>query len=240
MTSILDYDNQAMATVTQINATKVPTVYHCNKNNVSCGCGYTDVEITQSRIMNGENAIEASWSMFVSLRTLNSSQHICGGTLLSNLYVLTAAHCVQSFSLVNPSDLTIVAGITNQLDPDRHIRHVHLIYIHPNFTNQSNTFVNDIAILELGYRLLIDSNPVLTRTCVPSINSSILNNQYPLNGTQLVVIGWGTTEHEQYVEPDILQQTEVVAIDNNYPICSNLINDVRKQFCAGIYQERKG
>ncbi|CAF1178577.1 unnamed protein product [Rotaria sordida] len=236
MMSVLDYDNETLATVTQINATKVSIVYHCNKNNVSCGCGYTDVEITQPRIMNGENAVEGSWSMFVSLRILNSSKHICGGTLLSNLFVLSAAHCVKSFLLADPSDLTIVAGVTKQSDPERHIRKIRRIYIHPNYTDQANGFINDIAILELDYRFLVDLNPVLSKTCVPPINSSILNNQYPSNGTQLVVIGWGTTEHEQ---PDILQQTEVFTIDKDYPICSNLINDVRKQFCAGIYQERK-
>jgi secreted trypsin-like serine protease len=228
--SILDYDHQTISTITQINATQVPIIYHCNKKNVSCGCGYTDVEITQSRIMNGEDVVEASWSMFVSLRILNSSKHICSGTLLSDLYVLTAAHCIKSFSLLEPLDLTIVAGITKHSDPDRYIRNIRQIYTHPNFTDQANRFVNDIAILELDSRLLIDLNPILSKTCVPHLNSSILNNRYPSNGTRLVVIGWGT------IEPDILQQTEVYAIDTDYPTCSNLINDTQKQFCAGAYQ----
>ena len=185
MMSIVGYDNETIPTLTKINATKVPIVYHCNKQNVSCGCGYTNVEIIQSRIMNGENAVEASWSMFISLRVLNGSKHICGGTLLSNLHILTAAHCVQSFLLVDPSDLTIIAGITNRLDSVRYTRNIRRISIHPNFTDQNNTFLNDIAILELDHRLLIDSNPVLSRTCVPHINSSIVSNRYPINGSTI-------------------------------------------------------
>jgi secreted trypsin-like serine protease len=229
MMSILNYDDEIIATPVPF-----PTVYHCNKNNVSCGCGYADVEISQSRIMNGENAVEASWSMFVSLRIINSSKHICGGTLLSNLYVLTAAHCVQSFSSVDPSDLTIAAGATRQSDPERYIRNIRQIYIHPDFTDQASGFINDIAILELDYPLSVGLNPILSKTCVADINSSILND------TKLVVIGWGTIEHEQHVEPDVLQQTAVSVIDKDYPICSNLLNDVRKQFCAGVYQDRQG
>ncbi|CAF4692843.1 unnamed protein product [Rotaria sp. Silwood1] len=240
MTSILNYDNVTMATITQLNATKVPIIYDCSKKKVNCGCGYTNVELIQSRIIGGGNAVEASWTMFVSLRILNSNKHLCGGTLLSESYILTAAHCVQSFSLIDPFDLTIVAGITNRSDASRYIGHVRRIYIHPNFTNQGNRFINDIAILELYDPFLIDSNLLLSRTCVPHISSSILNNQYPINGTRLVIIGWGTIEYEPYVEPDILQQLEIFANDNNHSMCSNLLNNVQSQFCAGVYQERKG
>jgi len=229
--SILHYDNEIIATETQINATQISTIYHCNRKNVSCGCGFSDVEITQPHIIIGEDAIEASWSMFVSLRIMNSTKHICGGTLISNLHVLTAAHCVKSFLSTNPSDLTIVAGITKQSDPEGSIRKVHRIYIHPNYTVQNNRSINDIAILELDYRLIIGLNTVLSKKCVSHKNSLILNE------AQLIVIGWGTTEHEQ---PSILQQRQVFGIDKDYPMCSYLINDVQKQFCAGIYETRKG
>ncbi|CAF3541616.1 unnamed protein product [Rotaria sordida] len=235
--SIIISHNESLYTVTTRNS---PVTYNCDRNNVTCGCGYANVEIIQSRIIGGTNAVEASWTMFVSLRILNGNKHLCGGTLLSNSYILTAAHCVQSFSLIDPFDLTIVAGITNRSDSSQYISYIRRIYIHPNFTHQSNRFINDIAILELYDPLLIDSNPLLSRTCVPHISSSILNNQYPINGTRLVIIGWGTIEHEQYIEPDILQQLEIFVIDNNHPMCSNLINNIESQFCAGVYQERKG
>jgi len=240
MMSVLNYNNETIATITNINDTKVSTIYQCNKMNVSCGCSYSDVEINPSRIATGEDAIEASWTMFVSLRMLNSNKHICGGTLLSNLYVLTAAHCVKSFSSVDFSNLTIVAGITNRFDSVRHVRNIRQIYIHPNFTNQDNKFVNDIAILELDYRLLIDSNPLLSKICVPSVNSSILTNQYQINDTRLVNIGWDTVASEQSAELEILQQIKVYAIDNDHPYCSNLIKDLERQFCAAIYQDQKG
>jgi transmembrane serine protease 11D len=237
MKSIINYDNETIATITNINDEKVSTTYQCNKMNASCGCGYSDVEINPSRIVTGEDAIEASWTMFVSLRMLNSNKHICGGTLLSNLYVLTAAHCIKSFSSVDFSNLTIVAGITNQFDSVRYVRNILRIYIHPNFTNQDNKFINDIAILELDYRLLIDSNPLLSKICVPSVHST---NQYQINNTQLVNIGWDTVASEQSTELKILQQIKVFTIDNDHPNCSNLIKDVERQFCAGIYEDRKG
>jgi secreted trypsin-like serine protease len=236
MASILDYDNEKISSETKINSTDTSIIYHCNKKNVTCGCGFSDVEITPSRIMTGENAAEASWTMFVSLRISNGTKHICGGTLLSNSFVLTAAHCVNSFSFVEPLDLTVVAGITNQTDSARYVRTIRRIYMHPNFTDQNNRFVNNIALLELDYRLLINSNSELSKTCVHRRNSSMLNNEYLINGTQLIVIGWGINN----VELEILQQREAYAIDHDHPICSNLINDVDKQFCTGIYQNQTG
>ncbi|CAF2792753.1 unnamed protein product [Rotaria sp. Silwood2] len=235
--SIVTSHNESLYTTRTRNR---PITYNCDKNNVTCGCGYRPVQLPTSRIIGSENAVEASWTMIVSLRILNGNKHLCGGTLLSNSYILTAAHCVQSFSLIDPFDLTIVAGITNRSDSSRFISYVRRIYMHPNFTHQGNRFINDIAILELYDPLLIDSNLLLSRTCVPHTSSSILNNQYPINGTRLVIIGWGTIEHEPYVEPDILQQLEIFAIDNNNSMCSNLINDVQSQFCAGVFRERKG
>ncbi|UJR24059.1 hypothetical protein I4U23_027027 [Adineta vaga] len=166
------------------------------------------------------NAIEGSWPTLVSLRIMNNSKHICSGTLLSNSYILIVAHCVQTFSKINPGDLTTVAGITNQSDLTAgHILYIRRIYFYSNYTNR---FQNDIAILEVDYPLLIDFIPLLSRTCIPQ-NHSI---------HQLMRIGWKTVKNEQYIESELLQQTKVFLIDKHHPNCSNFIYDFDKQFCA--------
>src|SRR5690349_18707897 len=74
------------------------SLYVCDKNMVPCGCSPSTVEI-KARIINGENVIPYSWSMMVSLRVNQTSREsICGGTILSESYILTAAHCVDRYS----------------------------------------------------------------------------------------------------------------------------------------------
>jgi len=54
---------------------------------------------TSSRVVNGEEATPNSWPWQISLRykyypDYNDYGHICGGSLIENDLVLTAAHCV--------------------------------------------------------------------------------------------------------------------------------------------------
>jgi len=51
------------------------------------------------RIVGGNEAARHSWPWQVSLRTTSSNFHFCGGCLLSNRWVATAAHCVDGYEL---------------------------------------------------------------------------------------------------------------------------------------------
>lgn len=50
------------------------------------------------RIINGEEARRGQFPYIASLRfrnTLNELQHYCGGSIISQIWILTAAHCIQ-------------------------------------------------------------------------------------------------------------------------------------------------
>lgn len=59
-----------------------------------------------ARVVNGDNASPHSWPWQVSLRVNNG--HICGGSLINNQWVVTAAHCVERNP--RPSGYTVVVG----------------------------------------------------------------------------------------------------------------------------------
>ncbi|CAF4135531.1 unnamed protein product [Rotaria sp. Silwood2] len=218
------------------STTKSPVLFACNRS-APCGCGYNDVFLTPSRIVGGENAIDHSWSMIISLRYGILRQHQCGGTILSSSYILTAAHCVWG---VPQNTLTVAAGITNRSDSTAQVRNVSRIYIHPNYTHLSQNFLNDIALLHIDHPFIFQNNQKLAKTCVNRVYPPVSINQYPKNGTHLAVIGWGTMKEESSQSPDHLQQVQIYVIDNHHSACNGSINDINMQFCAGLYEGGKG
>ena len=59
-----------------------------------------------ARVVNGENASPHAWPWQISLRV--NGRHICGGSLIANDWVVTAAHCVDRNP--RPSGYTVVVG----------------------------------------------------------------------------------------------------------------------------------
>ena len=69
----------------------------------SLGCG---MKPFSARVVNGENASPHAWPWQISLRV--NGRHICGGSLVANDWVVTAAHCVDRNP--RPSGYTVVVG----------------------------------------------------------------------------------------------------------------------------------
>ena len=67
------------------------------------GCGKKPFS---ARVVNGENAPQHAWPWQISLRV--NGRHICGGSLIENDWVVTAAHCVDRNP--RPSGYTVVVG----------------------------------------------------------------------------------------------------------------------------------
>jgi hypothetical protein len=217
--------------------------YNCNEN-LSCGCGYSNVEM-HARIISGEIAIPYSWSMVVSLRydfynDGNTLRHACGGTILTDSYILTSANCVENIDDVKLVNLTIAAGNHIRSAPHQTVRTVDEIIIHPNWTGSWNDHQNDIALLHLSEPLGLEYNTFITRTCLPlQLNTAEKLIQYPPIGIELGVVGWGRTDILDD-DSDVLQQKVVYAIDYNDRKCTDIVSDAEKQFCARTYDSNAG
>jgi secreted trypsin-like serine protease len=211
---------------------KPSKIYQCDKN-ASCGCGQNDVELTISSIIGGENAIEHSWSMIVSVQYGNS--HICAGTILSNSFILTSAECIWYFNY--DYNITIVAGIHTLSEKVTVSRRIDKVYIHPNYSMvQSN--LHDIAIAHLDQPLPLDDIPsIFAKTCVP-VNSELPVNEYPEPNSHLVVIGWNYIEYESQMS-DMLQQMSIRLLNSEHQLCSSSIIDNNYQFCTGLSNNNK-
>ena len=75
--------------ITSISA----TTYSCD-SKAPCGCSTATTSVT-AKIVGGENATDYTWNWMVSLQDRNS--HICGASLITSEYAITAAHCLEDY-----------------------------------------------------------------------------------------------------------------------------------------------
>lgn len=224
--------------MTSTTTTKQPITYHCNTTS-TCGCGRTPVTITPPRIVGGENALENSWPMIVSMRWPTSDSHLCGGVIISKSYIMTAAHCFGAHITDLTIPVIISAGMTNISDPKQIHRNVDRFYVHPGYNHTNRDFRHDIALIHIDEPFDFELNEPITKSCIHPVHPT-LSQHYIKNGTPLVVIGWGDLRESEGDTPSILQQVQVLAIDNDDPICRESLNDRELQFCAGLQEGGKG
>lgn len=138
------------------------TNYSCNAS-APCGCSMNSAIVT--RIVGGENTAVATWGWAVSL--LVGGSYLCGGSIVSNLWIITAAHCVSGF---RASQISVYAGSVFRFTGTQSSVGSHVI-VHPNYN--PSTFVNDIAMIRLDSPFSM-SDPFISTICLPTINASIL------------------------------------------------------------------
>ena len=145
-------------------------LYSCDPT-VSCGCSPNSA--TVSRIVGGETAATSTWSWAVSISINN--QALCGGSVISSSWVITAAHCVSGLAA---SKVTVYAGSNARFSGQSRV--ASSITVHPSYVSSSH--VNDIALILLSSPLTI-SNSSVKPVCIPSVDSATLSaGEWPAAG----------------------------------------------------------
>ena len=160
-------------------------------------------QFIHNRIVGGGPADvdEWPWSVALIIKPIRTSSfappgslglHFCGGTLISQTLVLTAAHCVidKEATKINVKVGEHDFGKGNETLSA--LYDVRKITLHDGYV--PDTFENDIAILRISKK--VEINRSVKPICLPSKNDSSGRNKESrqLNDeTTAVVIGWGTT-----------------------------------------------
>uniref|UniRef100_A0A3B3Z1S3 chymotrypsin n=1 Tax=Poecilia mexicana TaxID=48701 RepID=A0A3B3Z1S3_9TELE len=131
------------------------------------GCGVPTIKPQVSgynKIVNGENAVSGSWPWQVSLQD-GSGFHFCGGSLINEYWVVTAAHCRV------PSNHRVILGEHDRQynsEPIQ-VKTISRAITHPYFN--SNTLNYDITLLRLSSPAQFNSR--VSPVCLLSSSSSI-------------------------------------------------------------------
>ncbi|CAH1119221.1 unnamed protein product [Phaedon cochleariae] len=159
--------------------------------NCSCECGLSNPE---NRIVGGRPTGVNRYPWVA--RIVYDGHYHCGASLLTEDYVLTAAHCVRR---LKKSKIRIILGdhdASTTSDIPAKMRAVAAIIRHRNF--DADTYNHDIALLKL--RKTVDFTKQIRPICIPKAADPA--------GRTGTVVGWGRTS-EGGLLPSIVQEVDV-------------------------------
>lgn len=146
-------------------------------------CANRTARDVNGRIFGGTQATPGQFPYQVSLQNL-AFQHFCGGAIISDRWVITAAHCPNHKFM--PGQLLIQAGSNNVDDRSGEIYHVHKIFYHDAY--DFGALVNDIA-------LLLTAQPIQMHTRAQPVP---IGQHYVGRDVMAVSTGWGKTDNVNF------------------------------------------
>jgi hypothetical protein len=168
-------------------------------NVTECGKPFYAPIMPNTRIMNGFEANQNSFPWQVSLRYIINNKmqdHFCGGSIISDQWILTAGHCLDNLDI---KYIRVVTGLHKRKEIKYKTQIYSVIEKRTNYI-QSILYDKDLALLRLDRKIKMGKNAA--PICLSNLSATSLNNLI------LATSGWGDTSGLGYINipADRLQQ----------------------------------
>ncbi|XP_045137970.1 trypsin-like isoform X2 [Portunus trituberculatus] len=199
-----------------------------SSNTGSCKCGVPNL----NRIVGGQEVNPKNkYPWQVGLKMSNGRNYWCGGSIINDRYVMTAAHCIYGMSSTN-SGLMVGVGDHNMYQTSDDVSGatrlvaVERIIQHPDYNTR--TLDNDIALLKLSETLDLTQYKEVGAVCLPADDSKTYA------GELATASGWGTTSSGGS-QPSTLYEVVVPILE---PSCWGM-SVTANMLCAGLEEGGK-
>ncbi|XP_078664686.1 chymotrypsin B-like [Branchiostoma floridae x Branchiostoma belcheri] len=192
---------------------------------VANGCGQQAIQprtMGMTRVVNGEDAAAHSWPWQASLQT-SSSFHYCGGVLISDQWVLSAAHCYQS-------DYSTHSVILGEHDRSRGTEDIQVIPIEQEIVHErysSRTIENDIMLVKLSRPASLGDH--VSVACLPDQGET----HHEVASTCWIT-GWGRLDGDQDAAQVLQQANLPLRSDTQCSSSWGRNYDSVSMLCAGL------
>merc|ERR1719260_480936 len=169
--------------------------------DLKAGCGIEGPLAQEDRIVGGVEAVEHTWPWQVAL--FIDDAWFCGGSIISENYVLTAAHCADGAGYFD-----VMAGAHNvraSSEPNRVEITSYNGWTHPEWNTQDLS--NDLALIELPSP--IDFNDYIKPSCLPSTGDTADEDEL------VTCTGWGKPSDSAGGISPVLRMVEDLPIISN-------------------------
>lgn len=190
------------------------------------------------KVVGGQNAEQYEFKFLAGLGyksgiIKNPTEHFCGGSLIKDNFILTAAHCLydDSGNPLKANEIFVFLNVWQLDNPNSEMERYDVIQIikHENYNDFTSN--HDIALLRISGKSSL--NPI---TLPAHKDESLL-----VEGKKCTIAGWGATNKSGTQYPKTLQKVELEVISNTTCNASNWYDGevLPSMLCAGYAAGQK-